>query len=163
MRPIKNPFKHGKREDYQCFGCSPYNAIGLKLQFFEEAGTVLAEWEPDGRFEGYLNMLHGGIQATMHDEIASWTVYTQCDTAGVTSGLNVSYHRPVYLSSGKIKLRAKVTLLEERKAVIHTELINSKEQVCSSAVAEYYLFPKEIARKKYHYPGKAAFLDKDNV
>ncbi len=121
----------------------------------------MAEWEPNRNFEGYHNVLQGGIQATMHDEIASWAVYTQCETAGVTSNLNVSYLHPLYLSSNKkITLKAVLKKQEERKAVFETELINEKGQVCSSAIVEYFLFPKPIAVRKFYYPGKDAFFDK---
>lgn len=160
MRKIKNPFVDTYKEDYHCFGCSPHNKIGLNLSFYEKDGTTIAEWKPDRNFEGYHNVLHGGIQATMHDEIASWAVYTQCDTAGVTSNMNVTYHRPVYMSNEKITLRAVIRSTEEKKAVIETELLNDKGQVCSSAVVEYFLFPPPIAARKYYYPGKDAFFEK---
>jgi uncharacterized protein (TIGR00369 family) len=160
MRKIKNPFIEAYGDNYHCFGCSPSNKIGLNLNFFEKDGVMMAEWEPSRNFEGYHNVLHGGIQATMHDEIASWAVYTQCETAGVTSNLNVSYHHPLYLSSNKkITLKAVLKKQEERKAVFETEIINEKGQVCSSAVVEYFLFPKPIAERKYFYPGKDAFFE----
>ncbi len=159
MRKIKNPFIETYGKNYHCFGCSPHNKIGLNLNFFEKDGITMAEWKPNKDFEGYHNVLHGGIQALMHDEIASWAVYTQCNTAGVTSNLNVTYHRPVYISSEKITIKAVIKIQEEKKAIIETELINDKGQVCSSAIVEYFLFPKSIAEKKYYYPGKDAFFD----
>ena len=35
-------------------------------------------------FAGFHDILHGGIQATMMDEIASWVVLVKLDTSGVT-------------------------------------------------------------------------------
>jgi len=117
-------------------------------------------WKPDRKFEGYHNVLHGGIQATIHDEVASWAVYTQCETAGVTSNLNVTYQKPLYISSNE-KITIKATLKEqaEKKAVFETEILNAKGEICSSAIVEYFLFPKPIAERKFFYPGKEAFFD----
>ncbi len=160
MKKIKNPFIEAYGDNYHCFGCSPANKIGLNLSFFEQDGITMAEWEPDKNFEGYHNVLHGGIQATIHDEIASWAVYTQCGTAGVTSNLNVTYHKPLYISSNKkIKVKAVLKKQEEKKAVFETEILNEKGEVCSSAEVEYFLFPKPIAKRKYFYPGKDAFFE----
>jgi len=160
MRKIKNPFVEAYGDNYHCFGCSPANDIGLHLHFYEDNGTVRAEWKPDRKFEGYHNVLHGGIQATMHDEVASWAVYTQCETAGVTSNLNVTYHKPLYISSNeKITIKAVLKEQKDRKAVFETEILNAKGEVCSSAVVEYFLFPKPIAERKYFYPGKDAFFE----
>ena len=82
MKEIKNPFLD--RKDYCCFGCSPANHIGLRMKFYEEEEFVVSEWLPRSEFEGYANVLHGGIQATLMDEIASWTIYVKAGTGGVT-------------------------------------------------------------------------------
>jgi len=160
MRKIKNPFPEKHGDDYNCFGCSPDNNIGLHLHFYEDNGIVYADWKPDRKFEGYHNVLHGGIQATMHDEIASWAVYTQCETAGVTSRLDVTYHKPLYISSNeKITIKATLKEQQDKKAVFETEILNAKGDVCSSAVVEYFLFPKPVAERKFFYPGKDAFFE----
>jgi len=59
---------------YQCFGCAPHNHNGLQMSFAEDGEYVVSEWEPKDYFQGYYNVLHGGIQATLMDEIASWLV-----------------------------------------------------------------------------------------
>ncbi|TAJ05785.1 PaaI family thioesterase [Marinilabiliaceae bacterium JC017] len=163
VRKVINVFRNDSREDFQCFGCSPYNERGLQLSFFESDGEVVAEWSPKRDFEGYTNVLHGGIQATLLDEIASWVVYTQCDTAGVTSGMNIRYKKPVYINGGVVKIKGRVESRTERKAIIKCELLNEKGQVCSNADVEYFLFPDKIAREKYHYPGKEAFFEMEEI
>ena len=57
--------------DYQCFGCSPHNAAGLRLRFFETAdGDGLETPLAFGRgHESYPGVVHGGIVATVCDEI----------------------------------------------------------------------------------------------
>lgn len=158
MKPIKNPY--AGKENYNCIGCSPTNPIGFNLSFFlnEENQSVLTSWEPNINFQGYHNVLHGGIQATLLDEIASWVVYTILKTGGVTSQIKVKYHKPVFISKGPIELIAKVDKLEKRLADIKAELFDANGELCTEAIVQYFVYPEEIAKKKYGYPGAEKFL-----
>jgi len=42
----------------------------MKLEFWEDGGELYAEWEPQPHFVGWENVLHGGIQATLMEELA---------------------------------------------------------------------------------------------
>ena len=107
---IINPYT--KLPGYNCFGCSPDNTVGLQLQFFEEDEYLVSEWMPKQHLSGYKNVLHGGIQATLLDEIASWAVQIKLRTAGVTANLNLRYKKPVLVDEGQITLRAKIDKVE---------------------------------------------------
>ncbi len=157
LAKIKNPFINHKGDSYNCFGCSPQNINGLLMEFYSDGDKLYSEWKPDKQFEGYQNVIHGGIQATIMDEIASWTVYALLDTAGVTEKMEVNYHKPLYLSQGNISIVSVVKQKDEKKAVLFVEIKNTKNIVCSSAEITYYLFPSRIAKAKYNYPGKDAF------
>jgi len=65
MRKILNVHRNDDPELYQCIGCSPHNPIGLKLEFWEDGDELYAEWEPQPNFMGCVNVVHGGIQATL--------------------------------------------------------------------------------------------------
>jgi len=157
LKRINNPFIKAKGNDYNCFGCSPNNSEGLLMDFYTDGECVYADWEPRKRFEGYKNVIHGGIQATLMDEIASWTIYSIIGTAGVTQKMEVNYHRPLFANVECIKIKASVKRKTSEQAVIKTEILNQKGVVCSSADVTYYLFPLKIAQLKYQYPGKDAF------
>jgi len=158
MRKIINPYDP---ERNKCFGCSPTNPIGLHLEFYEDGEEVVTEWEPQEMLQGYLNVLHGGIQATLHDEIASWTVYVKAGTAGVTSRLEVSYLKPVYVHKGKVTLRSRILTREERYVTLHTRLFNAAGELCSEGRVIYYVYPTELAMRRFHYPGREAFFSGD--
>jgi len=72
MREVNNPYKG--LDGYLCFGCCPDNEFGLRLKFSENGEFIESEWEPASYFQGYKNILHGGIQASLLDEIAGWVV-----------------------------------------------------------------------------------------
>nr|WP_321452140.1 PaaI family thioesterase [uncultured Carboxylicivirga sp.] len=158
LKKIKNPFIEAKGEEYNCFGCSPNNQDGLLMEFFTDEESVFSMWKPRRRFEGYHNVIHGGIQATIMDEIASWTIYALVGTAGVTQKMQVNYHKTLYANDSEIKVVAKVKMQNEKQAIIAVQLINSRGVVCSTAEVDYFLFPEKIAKAKYHYPGKEFFI-----
>lgn len=161
MRKILNPFKNeGTRHDYNCFGCSPFNEIGLQMEFWEDSGEVFARWQPRKSLEGWTGVLHGGIQASLLDELAGWIVLIQMKTSGVTSELNVKYLKPVYISKGELSVKGKVVSVDKRIAHIHCSLFDGNNEECACADISYFCYPENIAKAKYYYPGYEAFFEK---
>lgn len=161
MIKIHNPFTDlGTRHDYNCFGCSPYNEIGLQLEFWENDEELIAYWKPRKSLEGWSNILHGGIQASLLDELAGWLVLIKQETAGVTSELNVKYLKPVNISKGRITVKGTVESLDKRIANIKVSLYDGENIACATAEIKYFCFPQNIAKAKYHYPGIEAFYQK---
>jgi uncharacterized protein (TIGR00369 family) len=159
MKKIRNPF--AGRAGYNCFGCSPDNHHGLKLEFWfdDENKTVETKWNPIDNLQGYTGVLHGGIQATIMDEIASWTIYVLLETGGVTSKMEIQYLKPVLISNGILTIMASLIGVERRHANIKVELFDGNGERCSVATVQYFIYPHEIAVKKLNYPGINAFID----
>lgn len=155
-RNINNPFRG--LEGYNCFGCSPDNHYGLKMHFEEEDDAVVSCWSPDQRFQGYSGVLHGGIQATLMDETASWYVFTKLGTAGVTARMEVRYHKPVLISKGPLIIRGSLIEQNKRLASIKVTLTDKEGILCSEATIDYFLFPPEKARQQLFYPGQEYFI-----
>ncbi len=155
MRQIKNPFAN--QPGYGCFGCSPQNEQGLRMSFAEEGEEVVCAWAPEQRFAGYGGILHGGIQATLHDEIASWLVFVKLSTAGFTERLEIDYRSPVRIDAGPLVLRSRLDRLEGNKAYIKTSLFDGKGKLGSESLAVYFTLPQHIARKRMAFPEEGAF------
>ncbi len=155
-RNIVNPYDRIK--EHKCFACSKNNLSGLQMTFYEEDGFVISEWQPKSEFQGYHNVLHGGIQATLMDEISSWCVQIKLQTAGVTSRLETKYKRPVYCDKGKIKLKAKIEEVIKNIAKVHVQLFDSDGNLCSESFAKFIVFPREIAENKFYYPDYESFF-----
>ena len=158
MRKILNPFT--KDANYNCFGCSPTNKNGLKLEFYEDGDYVISSWKPVEYLQGYNNVLHGGIQTTLLDEIASWTVNVKAKTAGVTSNINIRFKKTVFINKGAIKLKCRIIEIKRNIAILEAELFDSEGVLCAKAEIQYYLFKLEIAKTKMLYPGYENFFEK---
>jgi len=140
-----------------CFGCSPGNNIGLKLTFEEDDEKLYATWQPDPLFQGYLNVLHGGIIATLLDEAGAWCVYVKAGTSGVTASLTVRYLKPVYINKGPLSVEAMLVARGEKSALISASLFDGEGKRCAEADLDYFIYPEKIARSRYYYPGMEAF------
>ncbi len=150
MRRIRNPFVN--RVGYGCFGCSPDNEQGLKMSFSEDGDEIVSSWEAGARFAGYGGILHGGIQATLHDEIASWVVFVKLSTAGFTERLEIDYLNPVRVEASPLLLRSRIEGMEGNRAKIRTMLFDSGGKLGSQSRAVFFTIPQRIARKRMAFP-----------
>ncbi|WP_340114021.1 PaaI family thioesterase [Maribellus mangrovi] len=164
MKKIRNPWKDPKNKgEYNCFACSPYNDSGLQLEFWEDGEEIVTKWDPLRTYEGWIGVLHGGIQATLLDEIGGWVTMLKLKTTGVTSDMQVKYLKPVTVAGGEIMVRGKLESVEGRIANISASLYNGSGVECARANLAYFVFPEKIAKARYHYPGIEAFYgDEDS-
>lgn len=159
MRRLINPFV--SLDGYTCFGCSPANTIGLAMTFMQDNEEVVCSWTPGERYAGFKGVLHGGIQATLHDEIASWVVFVILKTAGYTAELNIKYLAPVYIKNAPLELRSRLLTIDGQRATMSTTLHDSSGKLCSQSEAVYHIVPEHIARRMFAYPGVDAFYGED--
>lgn len=163
MKKIKNPWKNPKNlGDYNCFACSPYNETGLQLEFWEDGEDIVTKWNPCRSYEGWIGVLHGGIQATLLDEVGGWAVMIKLKTAGVTSEMNVQYLKPVKVSKGELTVKGRLLSQEGRIAKIACSLFDGEGVECAKADVSYFVFPEKIAKARYQYPGIEAFYNETN-
>ncbi len=160
MKKLHNPFF--QEEEFKCFACDPKNEHGLHMEFYEEEDFVVSKWDPPEYYQGYMNVLHGGIQATLQDEVASWVVYVKAFTAGVTVSMDIEYKKPVYVDQGSVTVKGRLIEVGRKIAVIRTQLFSSRDEIASEALVKYFVYPEKVAREKLLYPGRDAFY-KNNI
>ena len=149
MKRIINPWRG--MDGYRCFGCDPRSEQGLRMEFYEDGDRIVSRWKPRPEFQGWVDTLHGGIQATLADEISSWVVFRKFQTSGVTSRMEVRYLKPIHTSEDHITLQA--TVVRQRRNIVDIEvkIFNSQDQLCTEALCIYFLFPKEKAPEEFHF------------
>jgi acyl-coenzyme A thioesterase PaaI-like protein len=150
MKKIINPYA-GTSEHlgYNCFACAPQNPCGLKMEFYEDGDDVVSFWEPDNNFQSWIGTLHGGIQATLIDEVGGWFIFRKFQTSAMTTNLDIKYRNPVPID-GKLEIRARMK--EQKRVFVILEItLTCKGTLCSSAQATYFCFSKEKAEKEFHF------------
>ncbi len=121
--------------DY-CFACGEKNPIGLHLKIIDTENGVKTEFIPIKEYEGYKGILHGGIIATILDEMVAWACIKK-GYIGVTAELNIKYKRPMvlgkkYIAYGKInKISHKIILGE-------SEIFDEDNNLIAYAIAKVY-------------------------
>ena len=156
MIKLKNPY--ASLPGYSCFACGPGNPTGLHMEFYKDGDEIVSKWDPSEQYQGFHDILHGGIQATMMDEIASWVVFVMFDSAGMTYQLKTRFRKPVHISKGIITVRAKLLRQEKQIAEIEARLFDGTDMLCAEGVANYYVMPREKAVKELKFPGREAFI-----
>jgi uncharacterized protein (TIGR00369 family) len=101
------PMKIGEilvRDDSEnvCFGCSPHNPRGLQLRFTRTGdNTVMCRFTAASHLAGAPGVVHGGIQATVLDEVLGVAAHTRFgseeEPSLVTADFELHYRRPVPL------------------------------------------------------------------
>ena len=101
-------------DDGKCFACGKSNPIGLKLEFeISEGGRrVKTECLPNPWFQGWSNIVHGGIIATILDEAIS-RIGTVIWGASLTAYLQVRFRKPAPVGE-KLYVEAEATRIRSR-------------------------------------------------
>lgn len=151
MKRILNPWL--RKLGYQCICCCPTNERGLKMVFYEDGDDIVSYWEPQPSFQGWIDTLHGGVQAMLLDEICGWTVSRKLQTTGVTSRMETRYLKPVKTTDSKLTIRARLVDLKRNIATIDAELYDSSGTVCTKATCTYFCATKEKAAEEMGFHG----------
>ena len=100
-------------DDY-CFVCGPLNELGLHLKFeTEENGVSRTVWTPDKMHQGYVNLTHGGLIATVLDECMVRMLW-HLDVPAVTARFELELKlpapvgEPLYCEGRVVRDRGKV-------------------------------------------------------
>lgn len=120
-----------------CFVCGERNGSGLKLRFETDGKIVHARFMPRAEHIGFKQTVHGGIIATVLDEIMVWACAVQTRRFAYCAELNVRYLSP--LRPGEETL-ANAELVENRRNKIFEakgELRDSSGQILASATGKY--------------------------
>jgi acyl-coenzyme A thioesterase PaaI-like protein len=101
---------------HACFACGTRNPSGIGLTIHVEAGRSWAEIALPSRFQGWDEIAHGGIVATLLDEVMAWSLVGG-DDWGVTARMQLEFRRPVPLEH---PVRAEGWITATRRRLVDT-------------------------------------------
>ena len=125
---------------HSCFVCGESNPLGLKLRFETDGRMVRARFALRAEHVGFRGTIHGGITATILDEIMVWACAVQTQRFAVCAELNVRYLSPVrpgdaMVATGELAVNRRNKLFEAR-AELRSE--SNAEAVLASATGKYF-------------------------
>lgn len=151
MEKIINPWSDVP--GYNCFGCAENNPFGLKMEFYEDGDDIVSYWTPGENYQGWLNVLHGGIQATLLDEICAWVIVRKLQTFGVTSRMEVKYLKSVSTVNNRLTVRARMTERRRNIVTVEASICDASGNVCTTATCIYFCTSEEKAREEMGFKG----------
>lgn len=128
--------------DGGCFGCSPTHPSGLNLRFRRRGERVLSRYTIADRFHGAPGVAHGGIVATILDEVSCAAVHLVTDRWVTTGELTVRYERPCPVEQPLDVVAAIVDRTHPRYWVVEAELHRAGERVARST-GKFFLHADE--------------------
>ena len=80
----------------RCFACGQENPFGLQVNpdIAPDGTRVKIECTPPAHFQGWANVIHGGILSTLLDEAITYVGIASFDGPAVTAQLEVRFKKP---------------------------------------------------------------------
>ncbi|MHA2225254.1 MAG: PaaI family thioesterase [Candidatus Hodarchaeales archaeon] len=132
LSPIPNDWT-GK-----CFGCSKSNVHGLQLSFWPTHHGCITECTVPDYFCGPEGIVHGGIVATLLDEVAAWTIISQLFQLGITREISVRYLSPVRVNT-KIQVEGELVEHDVKSALILSTVKSINGILLTEAKSKWFL------------------------
>jgi len=99
---------------HACFACGELNTHGLQLVLHVADETCWTELTLLPDFQGWEGIAHGGIVATILDEVMGWAL-AAADAWGFTAKMSIDYKRPVPVGT---RIRGEGRLVSRRKRLL---------------------------------------------
>jgi acyl-coenzyme A thioesterase PaaI-like protein len=128
-----------------CFGCAPHHPIGFHLKFERDGDEVVTRMTPGDRYEGAPGIMHGGLVATLADELAAWACIAITGKFGFTVSFDARYQLPVRTSK-EIEGRARILKSAGRFADVEAKLLQDG-RACFTSEFRFVFLNKAGAEK----------------
>ncbi len=127
-----------------CFVCGDKNPIGLNVPFYVRGDRVVAEYTAGPNFEGYKDILHGGILSSLLDEVMIRSVLA-LGIYGLTSEIKVKFRKMVKIGE---KLSLEGWLVEDKGRILTAEgkITNQKNEVVAKGEGKFFRAQGEMEK-----------------
>ena len=126
---------------HSCFVCGESNAHGLRLRFHADGRTVHTRFTPRAEHIGFKGVTHGGLLATVLDEIMVWAVVVSTRRFAYCAELTVRFQRPAQPDQ---ELAVSAELVADRRGKIfeaRAELRTAAGDTVATATGKYLPIP----------------------
>lgn len=138
--------------DHNCFACGGANPIGMRLHIELGDGTARTTWQAGRDFVGWEDKVHGGLLATLLDEVMAWAP-SSYDSWAVTAEMRIRYRTPA--DPGE-QLTASARVTERRRRIYHVvgEVRGADGRLVAEAHGRFLgATPSQKAQLKERYGG----------
>jgi len=132
---------------HTCFGCSPNNPHGLRMEFHSDGDAVYSLLSVPSHLCGWGDIAHGGVVSTIMDEIMSWSSMFLLRRYILTRSITVDFLKPVrtgrrITAVGRVRERT-----SERAALMEGLIYDETGDICARSSGNFALFTSEAIKK----------------
>jgi uncharacterized protein (TIGR00369 family) len=136
--------------DHNCFACGRENPIGMGLHIELGDGTARTTWTAGDDFVGWSDKVHGGIIATLLDEVMAWAP-SSFDSWAVTVEMRVRFRSPA-LPREQMVASGRVVKRRRRIYEVSGEVTGADGRIIAEGSGRYLgASPREKAELKARY------------
>jgi uncharacterized protein (TIGR00369 family) len=133
-----------------CFGCGPDHAIGFRLAFTREGDDVVTRMTPSDRYQGPPGIMHGGLVATLADEVGAWACIVFLGKFGFTVSWNARFKQAVRIGK-EVEGRARIVKASSRFVDVEV-VVSQGELTCFTSEFRFLLLDETGAEKMLGRP-----------
>jgi uncharacterized protein (TIGR00369 family) len=142
--------------DHNCFACGRENAIGMRLHIELGEGTASTAWTVGPDYVGWSDKAHGGLIATLLDEVMAWAP-SSSDAWAVTVELSVRFRSPA-APGERLAAVGRVTARRRRMFEVTGEVRGAGGRLVAEGTGRYLgATPqqKALLKERYGLPPEA--------
>ena len=125
-------------DDGYCFVCGKSNPNGLKVEFTKTDSGVTAEFSAGKNLQGYKDIVHGGIIATLLDEASVKALFSRGIKA-VTAEITLRFKNPLFINENAI-INADIGRERGRLYEIKAEIRKMDGELIAQSNAKLFLY-----------------------
>ena len=118
------------------FFCSPDRPDGIQLAMTYEDHSVLCDVFVDNRFEGYTNVVHGGMVFGILDVMIWYAIFMETQKICMTRKTDTDFLKPV-MCNAVYKAKARFLAIEGRDVLASAWIENEAGEVCAKVEAVF--------------------------
>jgi uncharacterized protein (TIGR00369 family) len=121
----------------KCIVCGNENPIGFNIEFKEKDGCVYGKVNPGQHFEGYSEVIHGGILSTLLDEVMVKALFS-IDIIAVTMEITVKFRKPA-ATGQELTIRGYPGEVKSKTARARGEVLIEDGSIAADADGIFYI------------------------
>ena len=122
---------------HSCYVCGEFNPRGLNLRFESDGKTVRASFAPAPEHAGFKTVTHGGILATVLDEIMVWACAVATGRFAFCAEMTVRFHAPANPGEALIAAAELTQNRRDKLFEARATLTNPAGQLVAEATGKY--------------------------
>ena len=147
MDKAKNVKKLPNTGNHNCFGCSPNNPSGLRMEIYAGESAVFSWIKVPEHLSGWNHRVHGGVISTILDEIMGWAAIYLLKKFVLTKSMTVEFIKPVFIGS-RLQAEGKVLGFKEKREVSMGGFIYDEAgELCARSNGTFPLLSPALAKR----------------